>query len=80
MAELLSQGVELMIAGMLVVYALLILLVFAVKGTSRLALWIDAAAGTPGASPGPGAPVDDSYLVAAVTAAVHAYRKDAERS
>jgi sodium pump decarboxylase gamma subunit len=68
-AEILSEGVRLTVMGMTVVFVLLSLLVLAVKGMSRLATAIDG----PPEVPMPR--VDQTELIAVVTAAVHAYRK-----
>ena len=79
MAEMLREGVELMLTGMTVVFSLLILLVFALKAMSNLALSIHGPvpSETRGAVPsvagdGDG---DGDEIVAAITAGVHAYRK-----
>jgi len=70
------DGVQLMLLGMGVVFSLLSLLVLAVKGMSRLALSIEG----PAADAPPAARLagGDPELLAAVTAAVHAYRKGAK--
>ncbi len=75
MGGVFGEGFGLMVTGMGVVFALLALLVLAVQGMSRLA---HAVGGPPLAASAPGpAGVDgaDTELVAAVTAAVTAYRK-----
>jgi oxaloacetate decarboxylase gamma subunit len=75
---MLSDGVQLMLLGMAVVFSLLSLLVLAVKGMSALAHSIEGPVAH-GDAPTLGGLVDeDSELVSAVTAAVHAYRKAAK--
>lgn len=68
---LLRDGAELMVLGMFVVFSLLGLLVVAMKGMTRLARALE---GTPAPAAAPLPPAGDPDLIAAVTAAVHAYR------
>ncbi len=77
MAEMLREGVELMLTGMTVVFSLLILLVFALKAMSNLALSIHGPvpSETRGAVPSVAGDGDGDEIVAAITAGVHAYRK-----
>ena len=79
MTEVLGEGVRLMIAGMSVVFVLLILLVVAVKGMSRLALAVGPPAAVPDAPAGPGVGPRGTELIAAISAAVTAYRRDARQ-
>ena len=72
---MLREGVELMIAGMAVVFSLLILLVFALKAMSNLALSIQGPIPSADRAAPPQAAGDSGATVAAITAAVHAYRK-----
>ena len=66
-----------MLAGMGVVFVLLTLLVLAVKGMSRLALAVGPPALVPDAPPGSGVEGGGTELVAVISAAVTAYRRDA---
>ncbi len=75
MTEVLGEGVQLMLAGMGVVFVLLTLLVLAVKGMSRLAL----AVGPPAAAPEAPVDVGGTELIAVISAAVTAYRRDARQ-
>ena len=77
MSEMFFEGVELMLVGMVVVFSLLSLLVLAVKGMSFIVLSIEGPA-VVDAPPAPGLPDDEGEVLAAVTAAVHAYRKSAK--
>lgn len=78
MNEMLQQGVQLMLWGMGVVFALLALLVLVVKGMSGLAMAIDGSGPAPVASPvgavGAEVTASDEELVAVVTAALHRHR------
>ena len=79
-SDLLRQGVELMLAGMGVVFSLLGLLVLALKVMSRVAAMLEpplTVAETSGG--GPGREVDDPELIAAVTAAIRANREEAQK-
>ena len=66
-----------MLAGMGVVFVLLTLLVLAVKGMSRLALAVGPPAAVPDAPAASGVEGGGTELIAAITAAVTAYRRDA---
>ncbi len=77
MTGVLGEGVRLMLAGMGVVFVLLTLLVLAVKGMSRLALAVGPPALVPDAPAAPGVEGSGTALIAAITAAVAAYRRDA---
>ncbi len=79
LTEVLGEGVRLMLAGMGVVFVLLTLLVLAVKAMSRLALAVGPPAAAPDAPAGPGMESDGTELIAAITAAVTAYRRDARQ-
>ena len=79
-SELLQQGVQLMLAGMGVVFSLLGLLVIALKVMSRVAAMLEppqTVAETSGGGLGRG--VDDPELIAAVTAAIRANREEAQK-
>ncbi len=78
-SELLQQGVQLMLAGMGVVFSLLGLLVLALKLMSRVAGMLEPpqpVVATSGAGNGPD--VDDPELIAAVTSAVRANRGETQ--
>ena len=75
MAEMLREGVELMLTGMTVVFSLLILLVFALKAMSNLALSIHGPVPSETRGAVPSVAGDGEEIVAAITAGVHAYRK-----
>lgn len=77
MTGIIGEGVRLMLAGMGVVFVLLTLLVLAVKGMSRLALARGPAGPGADAPVAPGVEGSGTELIAAVTAAVAAYRRDA---
>ena len=77
MTGVLGEGVRLMLAGMGVVFVLLTLLVLAVKGMSRLALAVGPPAPVPDAPAAAGVEVGGTELIAAISAAVTAYRRDA---
>ncbi len=79
MTEVLGEGVRLMLAGMGVVFVLLTLLVLAVKGMSRLALAVGPPAAVPDAPAVPGVGPGGTELIAAISAAVTAYRRDARQ-
>jgi sodium pump decarboxylase gamma subunit len=70
--ELLKQGGVTMALGLGVVFSLLSVLVFAVYGMSYLAGLIEMP--LPVAAIGDAAAADDSDVVVAITAAVHAHR------
>ena len=78
LTEVLGEGVRLMLAGMGVVFVLLTLLVLAVMGMSRLALAVGPPAPVP-APAGPGVEPGGTELIAAISAAVTAYRRDARQ-
>ena len=77
MTEVLGEGVRLMLAGMGVVFVLLALLVLAVKGMSRLALAVGPPAPAADAPAAVGVDGGGTELIAAISAAVTAYRRDA---
>lgn len=78
MTEVLGEGVRLMLAGMGVVFVLLTLLVLAVKGMSRLALAVGPPAAVPEAPAAAiGVEGGGTELIAVISAAVTAYRRDA---
>lgn len=76
--ELMMEGLGLLVTGMGIVFGFLVVLVFAMKGMSRLAF---ALGGSPLAAvpraPATPSPQDDvhSELTAVITAAVTRYRK-----
>ena len=75
-AELISQGVELMFLGMGTVFVFLALLVFVVSRMSRFAGWVESRLpkpATPVATPAASA-IGSGEHIAAITAAVHLYR------
>ncbi|MEO5366204.1 MAG: OadG family protein [Magnetococcus sp. WYHC-3] len=83
LGELLAQGFELMVLGMLTVFLFLGLLVITVQRMSRVVQWYEARWPTPGVEPDvpplPSAPgaiaqPDDGAAIAAVTAAVQHHR------
>ena len=72
MSELLTSGIELMLIGMGMVYAFLAMLVVAIGAMSSLVQrWFHALPTTPIAPDGPA----DKAVIAAITAAIHQYRK-----
>ena len=79
LTDVLGEGVRLMLAGMGVVFVLLTLLVLAVKGMSRLALAVGPPAPVPDGPAVPGVEPGGTELIAAITAAVTAYRRDARQ-
>lgn len=75
--ELIAAGVQLTVTGMLVVFVLLGLLVFAVTGASRLAHALAPKTSAPAAKRPTAAGEDrdaDAELVSVVSAAIHRYR------
>ena len=77
MTGIFGEGIRLMLAGMGVVFVLLTLLVLAVKGMSRLALAVGPPAQVPDVSAASGVEGSGTELIAAISAAVAAYRRDA---
>jgi oxaloacetate decarboxylase gamma subunit len=80
--EMFQQGVQLMLVGMGVVFALLAVLVLVVRGMSALALAIEGPQPDPPPARGATRPepvVGGGDLVAAVTAAIHLHRTGAKR-
>ena len=79
-AELMLAGAELMALGMGIVFSFLVVLVFTLRGMSRLANLLDgrqpAATATGPALPGGASPdaVPDDDLVAVISAAIVQYR------
>lgn len=72
--ELLLQGAELMLLGMGIVFAFLTILVFTLRGMSKLADWLDDGAAAEPAAPAPIDVADNRQLVAVIAAAVARYR------
>ena len=72
MNEMLSSGIELMLIGMGIVYGFLAMLVFAIMAMSSVVqrYFPDMPVSHP-----MGNPADDPGVLAAITAAVHQYRK-----
>lgn len=72
MNELLSSGIELMLIGMGIVYGFLTMLVFAIGGMSTIVkrYFPDIPTSHPVAQN-----IDDAGIVAAISAALHQYRK-----
>lgn len=74
MSELMSSGVELMFAGMGIVFLFLTMLVIAINIMSSLLLrFFPDAPALAAAAPGVSSGIDKS-IIAAITAAVHQYR------
>ena len=78
-SELIMKGLELMVLGMGIVFTFLILLVFTMKGMSRLALSLDQ--GEPQATPRHMPPAvtagdteSNEQLIAVISAAIHRFR------
>jgi oxaloacetate decarboxylase gamma subunit len=77
-SALMMEGLGLLVAGMGIVFGFLILLVFAMKGMSRLAFALGGKAVEPAAAaPVTGPARDDGHLelTAVISAAVARYRK-----
>ena len=74
MSDLLSSGIELMVAGMGIVFLFLAMLVLAINLMSALVLRFFPDA--PIVSKAPATIASDKQVVAAITAAVHQYRRD----
>lgn len=74
MSDLLNSGIELMVAGMGIVFLFLAMLVLAINLMSSLVLRFFPDA--PIVSKAPAPVVADKQVVAAITAAVHQYRRD----
>ena len=70
MLDLLRDGLQIAVLGMTAVFVLLGCLVVALGGMSRLARALEPAA--PTGSPGQ---ADDSELLAAISAAIHAHQR-----
>jgi len=73
-AKLLFQGAELMVLGMGIVFGFLTILVFTLRGMSRLADHLDTAPVPVQPAPEPISVSDNRQLVAVITAAVARYR------
>jgi len=73
-ANLLIQGIELMLLGMGIVFGFLTILVFTLRGMSRLADRLDGTPAPALAAPEPIDVSDNRQLVAVITAAVARYR------
>ena len=74
MAESLETGLVLMAAGMGTVFALLAMLVWMVRGMSRLSRWLDPQA--PVAAPPPPAAATNDELITVIGAAISAFKRD----
>ena len=76
MSELIFSGLELMVLGMGIVFMFLTVLIFTLRGMSRLAVWLDDA--PPQTATQPITVTDDraanAQLVAVISAAVSRYR------
>lgn len=73
-AKLLLQGIELMLLGMGIVFGFLTILVFTLRGMSRLADHLDTTPAPVAAAPEPIDVSGNRQLVAVITAAVARYR------
>ncbi len=77
-SELLSAGAELMLLGMGIVFSFLVMLVFTLKGMTRLAAWLDDGQETVATPAYPQTQVqdttNDTALIAVISAAVARYR------
>ena len=78
MAELLETGLVLMAAGMGTVCVLLAMLVWSVRGVSRLSRWLDPQTPETELQP-PATPAAADEIVTVISAAVSAYRRDDQR-
>jgi oxaloacetate decarboxylase gamma subunit len=78
--ELITQGVELMLLGMGMVFFILSLLIFILKGTSALihkyAPHIEPLISLPQSHSIPEKPVTDPELLTAISIAIHRYRSN----
>jgi oxaloacetate decarboxylase gamma subunit len=77
-SELLAAGLEVTILGMVTVFVLLGLMIFVVRGMSRLANLVEGEAPSTDqarAAPTVTAAAADQELIAAITAAIHRYRR-----
>jgi len=76
MSSLLQAGLNVTAIGLGVVFTLLTVLVFIIKGMSALSRKLEATFGTaPAAEPAPAAPLRQQELVGVISAAIAAYRK-----
>ncbi|MEN8174274.1 MAG: OadG family transporter subunit [Pseudomonadota bacterium] len=81
-AELLGEGLRILVLGMGIVFGFLVILVFAMKAMSRVAAVIEGKAGVePVAAAPPTAPAlpGDEPPVAVIGAAIHRYRNRRRR-
>jgi len=78
MNELLSSGMELMLIGMGIVFGFLAMLVFAISAMSSLVQRFFPE--LPSIHPAIGQHIDDPGVIAAISAAVHQYRKKHHRN
>ncbi len=74
-SELLTDGLELMVIGMTVVFVFLSILVFSITMMSKLAKLFETPAATPDGSAAQPQPVSDE-IKAVIDATVARYRKD----
>lgn len=73
--QLLLQGFELLLLGMGIVFGFLIMLVFLLRGMSRLAARFEPESSNVPVVPTPVSKVDDGPLIAAIGIAIAKYRQ-----
>ncbi len=74
MSQLLEAGFNITAIGMGVVFVLLTLLVFIIRGMSALSRWLEGPV-KPAAAPAPTNALPQQELVSVISAAIVAYRK-----